>query len=200
MGFAMSDGLSELVAGALQRMRQSKDLGELASVAADAADAIEARVGVGSTEADRQALLAVKRFTYNVAADCWPGWTVPDLPPDPGILAAGRDLARRSLGLVRKLGLGSIQKGTGIWLVGAFELALGRNAEAAATFADAREHYLAGGAPGLVLLTEGYIAIAHGGGELEAVCGKIAAGGFENGAEFVQQLRTALRALGRWRV
>jgi len=186
----MKDDLAELVAESLRQMRQLRDLSELAAAAGTAADAIEGRAGEGATEADRQALLAVKRFTYNVAADCWPGWSVPAAPPDPGVLAAGMDLARRSLGLVRKLGLGAIQEGTGIWLVGAFELALGRSAEACATFAAAREQ-LAGQAPGLVLLTEGYIEIARGGGELEAVCAKIAAGGFEDGAEFVQQLRTA---------
>jgi hypothetical protein len=95
------------------------------------------------------------------------------------------------------LELGSIQEGTGIWLVGAFELALGHSAAAAAAFTDAREHYLAGKAPGLVLLMEGYSAIVHGGAELEAVCAKIAAGGFEDGAEFVGQLRTAWQVFAR---
>ena len=52
-------------------------------------------------------------------------------------------------------------------------------------------------APGLALLTEGYQVIARGGEDLESVCARIVAGGFEDGAEWVEQLRTALKVFGR---
>jgi hypothetical protein len=144
---------------------------------------------------EREALIAVKRFTYNAAADCWPGWSVPTTAPDPRILAMGLNVARRSRGLVMRLGLGPIQEGTGTWLVGAFELALGRYAPARETFAHARESYIAAKAPGLALLTEGYLALVHG--DVEAVCARIAVGGFEDGPEWIEQLRTAAQVFGR---
>lgn len=194
----MSDGLSDLVRESQQRvkeLRASGDLTALLAAAEAAADAIERCVGDGSSDLEREALIAVKRFTYNAAADCWPGWSVPTAAPDPQVLAAGLNLARRSHGLVMKLGLGPIQEGTGTWLVGAFELALGRYAQAREAFAQARESYLAAKAPGLLLLTEGYLAIVDG--DVEAVCARIAAGGFEDGPEWVEQLRTAAQVFGR---
>jgi hypothetical protein len=194
----MSDGLSELVTSSLLRVKELRQAGEpgaLLTAAEAAADAIERRVAAGSTDLDREALLAVKRFTYNAAADCWPGWSVPASAPDPRILAAGLDMARRSLGLVVRLGLGPIQEGTGTWLVGAFELALGRHAQARETFAHARASYILAKAPGLVLLTEGYLAIVAG--DVEAVCARIADGGFEDGPEWIEQLRTASKVFGQ---
>jgi hypothetical protein len=188
----MSDRLSDLVMSSQQRvkeLRASGDLAALLAAAEAAADAIERRVGEGSSDLDREALIAVKRFTYNAAADCWPGWSVPAAAPDPRLLAAGLNMARRSRGLVVKLGLGPIQEGTGTWLVGAFELALGRYAAAREAFASARESYLAAKAPGLVLLTEGYSAIVDG--DVEPVCARINIGGFEDGPDWIEQLRTA---------
>jgi hypothetical protein len=194
------DSLSDLVTSAQQRVKElrkseSGDLAALLAAAEAAADAIERRVGEGSTDLEREALIAVKRFTYNAAADCWPGWSVPAAAQDPQILAAGLKLAQRSHGLVVKLGLGPIQEGTGTWLVGAFELALSRYEEAREAFAHARESYIAAKAPGLALLTEGYLAIVHG--DVEAVCARIAAGGFEDGPEWIEQLRTAAKVFGR---
>jgi hypothetical protein len=194
------DSLSDLVTSAQQRVKElrkseSGDLAALLAAAEAAADAIERRVGEGSTDLEREALIAVKRFTYNAAADCWPGWSEPAAAPDPQILAAGLKLAQRSHGLVVKLGLGPIQEGTGTWLVGAFELALSRYEEAREAFAHARESYIAAKAPGLVLLTEGYLAIVHG--DVEAVCARIAVGGFEDGPEWIEQLRTAAKVFGR---
>ena len=197
----MTESLSDLVASwraRITELRQSADLGALVSAAEVAADAIEQRVVVDAvlSDADQQALLAVKRFTYNAAADCWPGWSVSEDAADPRHLEAAFVLAQRSLALVRRLALGPLQEGTGLWLVGAFELALGQRAEASATFSAARDLFLFAKAPGLALLTEGYVVIAHG-GDLESVCSRIAAGGFEDGAEWVEQLRTASNVLAR---
>ena len=49
---------------------------------------------------------------------------------------------------VEKLSLGRVQEGTARWLSGAFELALGRLADATSAFSVARQHYLAAEAPG----------------------------------------------------
>lgn len=193
--------LGELVAIWQLRVKQRReagDLGALLAVATAAADEIEERAGEGLDDPGRQALLTVKRFTYNAAADCWPGWSIPKQPADRGILLLAQALAQRSAALVTKLKLGPLHEGTGIWLCGAFDLALGRHAEAAEAFALARERYLAAEAPGLVLLTEGYSAIVRAaagqpadGTDLQQVTARIAAGGFEDDAEWIEQLRIA---------
>jgi hypothetical protein len=156
--------------------------------------------------AERQALTAVRRFTYNAAADCWPGWSVPDKPPERRNLLVALELAQRSARLVKKLGLGSLQEGTGIWLCGAFDLALGKHADASSAFGAARRHYIAAKAPGLVLLMEGYIAIVRqitghqgpaDGEDLHQITARLAAGAFEDGAAWIEQLRTALKVFAR---
>ena len=88
-------------------------------------------------------LTAVKQFTYNAAADCWPGWSLPDKPPDTRILLAALELAQRSARLMKKLAPGPLQEATATWLCGAFDLALGRHADASRAFAIAQQIYTA---------------------------------------------------------
>jgi hypothetical protein len=188
----------------IKELRRAGDPVDLLAAAEAAADEIEHRVGECCDDAGREALTAVKRFTFNASADCWPGWSVPAEPPDSQVLVRALELAKRSTGLVRKLGLGRVQEGTGVWLSGAHQLALGRYTDAYSDFTLAREHYIAAPAPGLALLTEGYIAIVCQiaadqvpacAEDLDQVCARISAGGFEDGAEWIEQLRTARKAL-----
>lgn len=205
-----ADGtLSELVAGLENQARAARRSGEPVAIldaATAAIDAIEPLAGDGSNEEQRRALSAAQRITFNAAADCWPGWSVTAPAVDEPTLVRALELSRRSARLVEQLGLGGVQQGTAAWLSGAFELALGRLAEASASFAVAHRHYAAAGAPGLVLLTQGYSAIverlapasgADGGKGFEQVCAEIAAGGFEDGAAWIEQLRTALQVFAR---
>ncbi|MGB6356933.1 MAG: hypothetical protein WBF21_23385 [Steroidobacteraceae bacterium] len=180
--------------------RRAGDLVALLDTAEAAGEEIEFRAAPGRGDVEREALMAVKRFTYNAAADCWPGWSIADTSPDPLVLARALQLAKRSAGLVSRLSLGPLQEGTGSWLCGAFKLALGRHQEAYDAFILAREHYIAANAPGLTMLTEGYIALlCQMAGprvpvwreDLDQVCARIAAGGFEDGVEWIDQLRTA---------
>jgi hypothetical protein len=211
----IAESLSDLVATSQERIKELRRAGDpsaLLAAANDAADQIEHRVGSEprkvNSDAEHQALLAVKRFSYNAAADCWLGWSIPDNPPDTDNLRAAQKLAERSLGLVKQLGLGPLQEGTGIWLCGAFDLALGKLAEASDAFDAARQHYIAAKAPGLILLMEGYSTIlrqiagdqASAGGEnLDEITARMAAGGFEDGAEWIEQLQTALNVFARSR-
>lgn len=203
------ESLHHFVVTMQERVKELRSAGDpvaLLAAAKAAADEIEHRVGERWDDAQRQALIAAKRMTFNAAADCWPGWSVPDKPPDTANLLAAQELAQRSARLVKKLGLGALQEGTGIWLCGAFDLALGRHAEAANAFAVARRHYVAAEAPGLVLLMDGYGAIVRqiagpqvpaAGEDLNQISARIAAGGFEDGDEWIQQLRTALNVFAR---
>ena len=198
-----AESLRDLVATSLERVKELRRAGDLAvllAAANAAADEIEQRVGESLNDAERQALTAVRRFTFNAAADCWPGWSVPDKPPEKRNLPVALALAQRSAQLTKKLGLGSLQEGTGIWLCGAFALALGKHADASSAFGVARQHYIAAKAPGLVLLMEGYIAIVRqitgqevpaDGEDLHQITVRMAAGAFEDGADWVEQLRIA---------
>jgi hypothetical protein len=209
MADASAQSLRDLVAtwsARVDQLRRTGDPEALLAGASAAADEIENRVGERRNDEERQALTAVKRFTYNAAADCWPGWSVPDKPPDTRILRAALDLAQRSARLVNALALGPLQEATATWLCGAFDLALGRDADALRAFAIAQQLYTAANAPGLGLLTEGYIAIVAGMDEREATAGapdleqivaQIAAGNFDDGAEWIEQLRTALKVFTR---
>jgi hypothetical protein len=181
-------------------MRRTGSPAEILDAANAAADAIESSIAKGTGEDDRVALTTVKRFTFNAAADCWPGWSItgPDL--DEATLLGALRLAQRHAALVESLALGGIQRGTSTWLIGAFELALGRLTEASLSFERAREYYAQAPAPGLALLTEGYQAIlerlsAKGSPadaqHFEEVLSRIAAGGFEDGTEWIEQLRCA---------
>lgn len=202
---SMTDDLQAFAArleAQVNQLRRGNDPAALLAAAGAAADAIEGRVGGSWNAQERAALTAVKRLTFNAAADCWPGWSVDGPRVDERNLRLALQLSQRSARLVEALGLGGVQQGTAIWLSGAFQLALGAMAEAAAAFSAAREHYTAAGAPGLALLTEGYLAIVHRLAPLaapdrvddfERVCSKIAAGGFEDGPEWIEQLRTALK-------
>jgi hypothetical protein len=204
-----AQSLRDLVAtwGArVDQLRREGDPEALLAGASAAADEIENRVGGRSQDEERQALTAVKRFTYNAAADCWPGWSVSDKPPDTRILLVALELAQRSARLVKELALGPLQEATANWLCGAFDLALGRRADAARAFAIAQRLYTAADAPGLALLTEGYIAIVAqingrqataGAPDLKQVVARIAADGFDDGAEWIEQLQTALKVFAR---
>ena len=188
----------------VKQLRGTGDDAALLAAARAAADQVEQHLGAQHDGA-REALKVIQRLTFNVAADCWPGWSVSDKPIEPDNLLAARELAERSLGLVRTLELGPMREGTGIWLVGAFDLALGRYDEAIRILRDARQHYVAASAPGLVLLTDGYVVIARqlegqvsaDGEGLDQVCARIAAGGFKDRDAWIVQLRTAFDVFAR---
>ncbi|MFQ3459206.1 hypothetical protein PMN64_38645 [Bradyrhizobium sp. UFLA01-814] len=198
-------GLAGQLETQVKALRGAGDAAALLAAARDAADQIERRRGAQDGD-EREVLMMVQRWTFNAAADCWPGWSVSDKPINQDNMLAARELAERSLALVRSLGLAPLREGTGVWMVGAFDLALGRYDEAISMFHEAREHYVVASAPGLVLLTEGYVAIARqvgkdqaspGGEDLDQICTRIAAGGFEDGHEWIAQLRTVLDVFAR---
>jgi hypothetical protein len=203
----MSQSLTDIVATFGERvkaLRKEGDLAALLAAARDGADEVERRIGdAKGNDEQREALMAVQRWTYNAAADCWPGWSIPSAPPDPRLLAEARELAQRSSDIVERLDLGRQRQGNGIWLCGAFDLALGRYEDASRAFAVAHEHYVAADAPSGALLMEGYLAIVRAIGEgegsgessaLDQVCARMSAGEFKDGAALVTQLRTALAA------
>jgi hypothetical protein len=203
----MSESLTDVVAKLERRVKELRKTGDLAALlttAREAADEVYRHVdGVSLDESRRDALMAVQRWTYNAAADCWPGWSILSEPPDPSMLVAARELAQCSLDIVERLDVGRQRQGTGIWLCGAFDLALGRYSDASRHFAVAHEHYISADAPSGALLMEGYSAIVQQisaagssgkGSALDQVCARISASGFKDGAALVAQLRTALAA------
>ena len=191
----------------INEVRRTSSPAAILAAANAAADAIGQRVGVCSNDAERAALTAVKRFTFNAAADCWPGWSIKGPAVDASSLLAALQLSQRSAALVESLALGSLQQGTATWLSGAFELALRRLSDASSSFARARQYYITAAAPGLALLMDGYLTIVQrlaadasqadasqaDAENFEQVCARIGAGALEDGPAWIEQLRTALQ-------
>jgi hypothetical protein len=188
-------------------MRGVAGAGAILAAANAAADVIEQRVGNPQrefTEPERAALLAAQAFMFNAAADCWPGWQVAE--NDAGdiseTLNAGLTLAHRSSALVHRLALGAVREGTSHWMIGAYELALKRRDDAVASFSTALLRHTEAKAPGLVLLAQGYIAIAYeaagrplpvGTPGCDEILSALANSALEDASEFSNQLQTARR-------
>lgn len=194
---------AEAAEAAVNRARAEGTASTLIDAAQAAAAGIE-NLGIGPASTasgeEREALVAMKRFLFNAAADCWPGWEPG--PPSVGAaeLRAARELATRSRRLVRELGLGPIEEGNADWLVGAFDLALRFFDAALAEFTRAATMYERGSDPALALLARGYCAIAlEAAGRpaapgLPSVLEELGAGAFAEGAAFSDQLKTARKA------
>jgi hypothetical protein len=205
---AKPEPLAHLVATQEQAVNQVRKDGrssEIISAAAQAADAIQSRLSEPRSEIageEREALIAVKRFLFNAAADCWPGWSLESARGSDEELEAALSLARRSADLVDRLALGPMEEGTAQWLIGAFELALRQTDAALDHFSRAQALYERAAAPGLALLARGYGAIAHeaagrapseGTSSLAETLAEFASRDLEDGKELSEQLVTARR-------
>lgn len=191
----------------VKEARRSKDALKILDVAKQAVADIDQRLSNeahGEDEAvQRAALLAIKRITYNAAADAWPGWEAESTQMSTATLEEAKALAQRSLDIVRKLRLDDIQFATAVWLVGAFNLALGNLRDADAEFGTATYFYRIGSAPGLSLLARGYTVIARCAQDkasqeetlksLADTFDEIKSGSFKDGGFWIEQLRTAAK-------
>ena len=201
------ESLAQLIAAREEAVNQARKGGrrsQIIATAEQAADAIQSRLSEPRTAAaggEREALIAVKRFLFNAAADCWPGWGADAEKGSDAELERALALARRSADLVDRLGLGPMEQGTAQWLIGAFELALRRPDAALDNFSRAQVHYETAAAPGLALLARGYSAIAHevagrapqGAGSLAETLEALASGDVEDHNDLREQLVTAHR-------
>lgn len=145
----------------VSQARKLGDVRNLLEVAKTAIDRLEAAAGAAGRVLDEDQVMALntaRRIGYNAAADVWPGWEIGAPARSEEELEAAQALARRSSLLVERLGLGTVQRGTAIWLIGAFDLARERRREALTAFSSAADFYA--DAPLLKLLSEGYMAIA----------------------------------------
>ena len=204
-----TSSLSQEVASWEARVKEARTKGDqvaILQIAKTAADAIEKLVHK-SADWDQEeiaALTAVKRVTYNAAADAWPGWELDGPILDTAYLKEAQVLAQRSADWCAKLQLGAIHEATGIWLVGAFDLAMAQYDEAVSRFSASSEQYRTAPAPALKLLSDGYTEIAKGlrsrdspediTVKLQGVFTELESGGFKNPTQWIEQLRTALAA------
>lgn len=187
----------------VKEARQSKDTAKILEMAKMAADHIDERLSkeTFSDDTQKMALLAIKRVTYNAAADAWPGWEVEATQPSTATLEEAKALAQRSLDIVRRLLLDDVQLATAIWLVGAFNLALGNLRDADAEFGTATYFYRTGSAPGLSLLARGYAIITRSVEDgvsrtdtldrLATVFEEMESGPFKDSSFWIEQIRTA---------
>jgi hypothetical protein len=144
-----------------QVYRQLKDLDSMIAVGnAGTPFALWKAASSGdSAEAEKLRRYA-KVLAFNTAANCWPGWGDAGINIKPDHLKAGLKLAVLSRDLVLELNLGSKERGTSRWLIGALHLAMGQHAEALAELQAAKEEFEAGGDSDCVLMAEGYAALA----------------------------------------
>jgi hypothetical protein len=161
---AADTGLGELAQqldAEVKRARKTGDIAAILAATGPAIDRLEAAMAAAPETRDdqrRSALQAAKRIAYNSAADIYPGWEV-GIKRTQAELEAGMALARRCRDLTARLGLDGGQAGNAVWLIGAFHLACGTNAEAAAAFRQAAVHFAE--EPEMRLMAEGYLAIAQ---------------------------------------
>jgi hypothetical protein len=153
--------LAQQLDAEVKRARKTGDIAAILAVTGPAIDRLEAAMAAEPETRDDQrriALQAAKRIAYNSAADIYPGWEV-GIKRTQAELEAGMALARRCRDLTARLGLDGGQAGNAVWLIGAFHLAGGANAEAAAAFRQAAVHFAE--EPEMRLMAEGYLAIAQ---------------------------------------
>jgi hypothetical protein len=151
---------------------------------------------------------AARKLSYNVAANCWPGWGDEGVAIEPSHIEDGLKLAILSLRLVEELKPGVSQLGSAHWLVGALQLVAGKIDACLLSFGQAREAFASIGDKAATLLTEGYFAIAIGRAphllddrakKLDEVIGQLVADGSKQANAFANQLRTAAPILDeRW--
>ena len=174
--------------------RKAGDIPALIEVASGAIDRLVPVADAACVDERVEILKTCKRMAYNAAADVWPGWET-GVSRTADELAAGRDLATRSSSFVVQLAQGGFQQGNAIWLIGAFDLAQGDRAAAAAAFGQAAELFAE--TPEMRLMAEGYRAIATGGDQgraaFESATAGLAALGDEDAMSLRDQLMTAHR-------
>ncbi|MGC8731456.1 MAG: hypothetical protein ACP5RC_04280 [Halothiobacillaceae bacterium] len=157
-------GLGDLAQQLDAELKEVRKTGEIAKILAATGPAIDRLEGAiaaapGAPEDQRRAALqAAKQIAYNSAADIYPGWEAGTTRTH-AELEDGMALARRCRDLTARLGLDKGQAGNAAWLIGAFHLACGTNADAAAEFRQAARHFAE--EPEMRLMAEGYLAIAQ---------------------------------------
>jgi hypothetical protein len=187
----MHPGLAEKCSRLEAEIKQARKQGDIpARLAAGAAAIAELEAAAaGAPVVAREAPLKLAmRIGYNVAADVYPGWE-PGVARTEAELEAAQMLARQSAGFVAQLGLGPMQRGNAVWLLGALDLALGNRGAASAAFAQAAEIFAP--LPEMRLMALGYAAIAGGGDGLEEILAALGALGTEDAGETREQLLTA---------
>jgi hypothetical protein len=182
----------------VKQARKSGDIAAILATAGPAIDQLEAAIAAAPDAPEDQrlaALQAAKRIAYNTGADVYPGWEA-GVTRTQAELDAGMALARRCRDLTARLGLGGAQAGNAIWLIGAFQLAGGATADAAAAFDEAAGHFAA--EPEMRLMAEGYQAIADlktgktgAGAALQSKLDALQAAGTEDAGFLRDQLVTA---------
>ncbi len=119
----------------------------------------EARSHENSSDESRSLLDAAKRMSFNIAANCWPGWNDEGVEISDDHIRTGLGFARLSRRLVEELELDGDQVGNGYWIVGALQLSLGEFDAALAALADSKAAFGQLSDPAQALMADAYIAL-----------------------------------------
>lgn len=201
--------VAEDTAAALQGIHQvmraayweRKDIGEVLSLGLAAIEHGMARAGAAGAEAADEILRWVKAIAYDVGSFTWRGWGEEGIEIDDDAARAGLDAARLNLRLAEMLDRSEEVRCAAHWLVGAHLLAVGSYDDAIAAFGEADAAATRAADPVQGHVQHGYIAIARllqgipdARDDLDAVEGAL--GATDDGVFWVEQLETALTALG----
>ncbi|MGC9268656.1 hypothetical protein [Acidiphilium sp.] len=176
-------------------VNEARRMGDIPALIATARRALAQLGAVAEVSADAarvEILKACMRISYNASADIWPGWA-DGIVRTPAELAAGRDLAVQSASIVARLDQGPVQRGNAVWLIGAFDLAQGNHAAAAAAFSEAA--WLFDDEPAMRCLAQGYFGIATGGTAFDAAIAALGTLGGDDADALRDQLLTARRVM-----
>ena len=123
-----------------------------------------------------------KMMSFNLSANCWPGWEDEGITLTAGQIAQGHDFAKVNLRLANELGRSADKVASAWWLLGAHQLAAKDNAQAIASFDKAASLSTEARQEDGRLMAEGYRGIA-----MQASA--------ETEAEGTKELTTAIAAL-----
>jgi hypothetical protein len=145
---------------------------------------------------------SAKRLAYNLASFTWPGWDEPDLAPTPAEVAIGLEAAQLNCRLADELNRPDGAKAKALWTLGAHQLAAGRYALAAETFAVGRAHAARAAASTDAIMLEADGLLADGlarpdevgvGARLDGLLAALRQDGTVDGPAYADQLVVARR-------
>jgi len=154
-------------------------------------------------EAAEEIRLKVRALAYNVASFAWPGWDEQGIAPNETNIAFGYDAAKLLIRMCQEMDAEPIKMARAWWLLGGYQLAVGKRARAQQSYDQSAEQAAVSDARSEQLLAQAFSILAQ---SAQGVARMELSGQFteviealsqeEHGAEFVEQVETASRVFG----
>ncbi|HEY3323084.1 MAG TPA: hypothetical protein VGP72_21710 [Planctomycetota bacterium] len=139
-------------------------------------------------------------MSFNLAANCWPGWGEEGIVLSPADLAFGFDMARLDLRLATEMKYPLLKLSNSNWIAGAHCMAAGKYADALAWFGKSRQHAEEAKAADQAEMVKGYAGITEilagkeeGKAHFAAALEKLKASKGEDAKFFADQIQSVLK-------